>query len=480
MITKKLNSKDNELELLYDLCYEEEQWIFYDWSSKKVYYFDKADECFSVLKSILSPKIYELFLNYRECISEGSPFGIDREFIAEIDRYLKLTKEYEMLVNRLPEEIKMLVERYEINIKYARHNSPSLIFFKNRYLRFFDDRFEENKSDDTRNYFVYNYHTDDGHVFYIHFGNTVPHLEEKHSMQKDYWNGLLQKKTVSYSIEYEKLTKKEAQIICEALKLKYSDEGEFVFGSVAQEYRYAKNSNYITDRTVDHVFFDDYYRVFFPETVTEKYPFDAPSIESLSIVAFSEYRQNCEMIREWVLTSNGAIRTKLGKTTKCFIVSEEYIKLQDYFRARSYGCKICLIEDVIAYIKSLKTTVNYKIKVKVPKYDKSKRKYARELIKNSDVQIEELLKLQSWQLQNKKAECVDVYQELIVLIAYDKKDNGKISDLFWVYMRLGMFCEALDLIEDGLERNIISINQQDRWRFEMEQLKKIIAVDTLD
>lgn len=484
MEVRKLKKSDNDLGLLFDF-YKDEFYSFYDWKKLKAFEFEEWEECENFLKGNLQEDLCEYLVSCKAIIEHGHSVGIDKDDIKRIAQLRSIFSEYDLFKKNAPGRLKELITKYESEKRKYPAIDP---IYRYRFVYLFDPENHKSATDEENsNYTVYSWHVENGKVFYVGYSNDGPALEKKHSCQTEYWNRLLEKYTVAYNVECSGLTEKQAIIMSKCLQLEYTEKGDFVLGYTAERYRVSFDGDYkqyVHNRTTNHVFIDEFYRKFFPEYVNQAYSFDTPTIDGLSDTSFSEegWTKKKGIVEQWIKNACFRLRKKVGKTSKSIIVNGKSISLTQYLSCKANGCSIYLIDDVLAYLEELDLTTDYHYPLTVPKYDAKERERMRIRLRTLDAEVAELVLMNNLDLEMKNDYSTELVEHFIFETAIAKQegyalDPDFVGEMMKRYVDSGLFDEALQICEEMLEKESLSEDEYEEFRFEAHLLKKIITAD---
>lgn len=484
MEVRKLKKSDNDLGLLFDF-YKDEYYSFYDWKKLKAFEFEEWEECENFLRGNLQEDLCEYLVSCKAIIEHGHSVGIDKDNIKRIAQLRSIFSEYDLFKKNAPGRLKELITKYESEKRKYPAIDP---IYRYRFVYLFDPENHKSATDEENsNYTVYSWHVENGEVFYVGYSNDGPALEKKHSCQTEYWNRLLEKYTVAYNVECSGLTEKQAIIMSRCLQLEYTEKGDFVFGYTAEGYRVYLNGDYkqyVYNRTVDHVFIDEFYRKYFPELASQEFAFDSPTIEGLTDTSFSEegWSKKKEIVDQWIANAGFRLRKKVGKTSNSIIVNGKSISLTQFLFCKANGCSIYLIDDVLAFFEELDTTTDYHYPVSVPKFDAEERERIRIRLKTMDAEVAELVQMKHVDLTMKNYYAKELVEHIIFETAMAKQEGYALKPYFVRkmmkrYVDSGLFEEALQICEEMLGKEPLSEDENEEFMFEAHLLKKIITAD---
>ena len=206
----------------------------YSIKEKMIYNFDNYDEALSFLKE--KEPLAGLALNRT---ADGGYIAHGGLKYVVAPGGLRWAKKIQSCIDELPPELKELVEKYETKYNFG-------YFFE--------------KPEEYGTFMVYVYYTLEGeHPFFVDYkqdeyevyDSQIPRVKLK-KLQKKY--------TIEYKIIAKGLRQYNAEIVKRMLMLYYTDQGEFIIGQTALNYRKSGKSKFKYSEF-------DFEKVFFPEEI---------------------------------------------------------------------------------------------------------------------------------------------------------------------------------------------------------------------
>ena len=359
--------------------------------------------------------------------------------------------------SRLRADVKNLYEKYS-------KSRPSVY---NRLRRPDDLEYEGE-----RKFYVYEWYTKDkGKVFYVGkgTGKRYNHILSEMScdgFRERMYLELQDAFCIDYRIVADKLTNLEADIYEKCWMRERIAQGEVLlnFADMPRGTHEAEYESYCARNFTPLVKISDYKRRYFD--ITEVMSYDTIQIKSLLSTAF--IGSGCdifaghekEMITNYVESCGGRVYKSVAKSANSVI---EFCNIDyDLFKElKGKGYAVYHSFHVIDFIKATPPVIKegaMPLKIKVPKFDSNKRDAMREYLKESEDEINKIIKESVGGLEPERKglqfKALNNFEEAIKYFEASVRMKffapATYLHLAIIYRRLGMFEEELDTLEHGI------------------------------
>lgn len=347
--------------------------------------------------------------------------------------------------------------------------------------------YEDDDYDGERRFYVYEWYTKDkGKIFYVGkgTGKRYKHIYDdmKDSNRKEQYQELQDNFGIDCRIVADNMTNLEAMIYEKCWIRERTEQGEVLlqFADMPLEAENEKCEMLWTRNFTPYIEINDYKRRYFD--VAETVDYDAVELEPLLCTNFLSSRwdnyanHEKEIIMDYIESRSGRVYTTLAKSAKSVIE----LCILDYDRYKNLKEKGYLVyhaRHILNFIKTTAPAISEGVKIKVPKFDSTRRDVMRAYIKNNNDVINNIIEkiTDNWQLEmtglffaNRNYEEAIKYLEACVRTKIPS--SSPYLQLAVIYRNYGMLEEELNTLKLGIS----NVEQNNNHLYELkERLNKV-------